>query len=181
MQAGKKPEPKKDASADAFMQLKFEGEAQKKEIERLRDMAGRAQADLQNAKERLERDRQEMSKFALEGALKRLLPTIDNFQRAFQHLPEDLKNHDWVKGVAAIEQELVKQVTDLGLRKMEALGAALDPARHEVLQAGPGGQGKVLEVYEEGYEFNGKVLRAAKVKVGNGIVEQDDQGMRNGN
>jgi len=160
--------------------LRTERDTLKKEVERLRDIAGHAQADLQNAKDRLERDRQEMRKFALEGMLLRLLSTIDNFQRAFRNLPDDLKDHDWVKGVAATEQEFVKQMTELGLRKTEALGATLDPARHEVLQAGPGEQGKVTEVFEEGYEYNGKVLRPAKVGVGNGAGAQSTEGMQIG-
>ena len=166
---GKKPPPSNPFSSlpdDEVTKLQAEVAGLKQELSKLKDLAGRAQADLQNAKDRLERERQDVSKFALEGTLKRLLPTIDNFQRAFQHLPEDLENHDWVKGVSAIEQELVKQATDLGLKKMEALGASLDPSKHEVLQAGPGEEGKVIEVFEEGYEFNGRVLRPAKVKVG---------------
>ncbi len=170
MQPAKKTGPGKGDVSGVPAKIPSEAETLKKEVERLKDMAGRAQADLQNAKERMERERQDVAKYALEGTLKRLLPTIDNFQRAFQHLPEDLKSHDWVKGVAAIEQELVKQVTELGLKKMDASGAVLDPVKHEVLQAGPGEKGKVLEVFEEGYELNGKVLRPAKVRVGDGTL-----------
>lgn len=178
MEAGRKPSPKADAHAADAIALKAQIAALQKEADRLKDIAGRAQADLQNAKERLARDREEMCKFALEGALKRLLPVIDNFQRAFQYLPEDLKNHDWVKGVAAIEQDLVKQTSELGLKKIDALGAPLDPVKHEVLQAGPGEESKVLEVFEEGYEFNGKVLRPAKVKVGTGEGEEGKEGKK---
>ena len=61
-------------------------------------------------------------------------------------------------------------MTELGLKKMDASGAVLDPVKHEVLQAGPGEKGKVLEVFEEGYELNGKVLRPAKVRVGDGTL-----------
>lgn len=159
-------QPQVSASAEELTQLRAECEILRKEAERLKEMAGRAQADLQNAKDRLERERQDVAKFALVGMLTKLLPTIDNFQRAFQHLPEELKTQEWVKGVMAIEQDLVRQVSELGLQKIPALGAALDPARHEVLQTGPGEQGKVIEVFEEGYECNGRILRPAKVRVG---------------
>ncbi|OIO53051.1 nucleotide exchange factor GrpE [Candidatus Peregrinibacteria bacterium CG1_02_54_53] len=167
MAAAKKSQPAQQGSPE-IAKLQAECVALKQEADRLKDIAGRAQADLQNAKERLERERQDVGKFALAGALTRLLPTIDNFQRAFQHLPQELSVNDWVKGVAAIEQELVKQVTDLGLQKINALGQPLDPAKHEVLQTGPGEQDTVIEVFEEGYEFNGRILRPAKVKVGDG-------------
>jgi len=49
---------------------------------------------------------------------------------------------------------------------MSSMGSLIDPARHEVLMTGPGEAGKVLEVFEEGYELSGKVLRPAKVKIG---------------
>ena len=48
------------------------------------------------------------------------------------------------------------------------MGEDVDTQKHEVLQTGPGEEGKVVEVFEEGYSFNGKVLRPAKVKVGDG-------------
>ncbi len=138
------------------------------QVAKLTDMAARSQADLQNAKQRMERDARDLRQFAAESVLHKLLPTIDNFQRAFLHLPEDLKNHEWVKGVAAIEQELIKQVGEMGLKKMESLGQIADAHRHEVLTLGEGEEGKIVEVFEEGYELNGKVIRPAKVKVGGG-------------
>ncbi len=131
-------------------------------------LAARSQADLQNAKQRMERDARDLRQFAAESILVRLLPTIDNFQRAFQHLPEDLKNHEWVKGVAGIEQDLVKQVSEMGLKKIESLGQPVDTHRHEVITTGEGEEGEITEVFEEGYELNGKVIRPAKVKVGVG-------------
>ena len=171
MPTSKKPEPAKESPE--LLKLRAEADALKKEADRLKDIAGRAQADRQNAKDRLERERQDVAKFALTGAMTKMLPTLDNLQRAFQHLPEDLKNHEWVKGVAAIEQELVRQMMELGLKRIEAVGRALDPTRHEVLQTGAGEQGKVIAVFEEGYELNGRVLRPAKVRVGDGTVQSD--------
>ena len=135
------------------------------------ELAGRAQADLQNAKDRLQKEGEEIRKFALENTLLMLLPTIDNFQRAFEHLPEDLDGNEWVKGVVAIEKDLVGKLSALGLEKIECLGESVDPEKHEVLQTGPGEEGKVIEVFEDGYLFNGKVLRPAKVKVGDGSGE----------
>ena len=136
------------------------------QVKTLTDLAARAQADLQNAKIRMGKDREELGAFASENIIRRILPVIDNFQRAFQHLPEDLKNHEWVKGVFAIEQELLKHMTEMGLKKIEALGKTVDASRHEVLMTGPGEEGKVIEIFEDGYELYGKVLRPAKVKVG---------------
>ncbi len=161
----KKAQPKQQdslpSSGDAVSVQELE-----KKVKDLTELAARAQAELQNAKIRMEKEAMEMRLFASEALLRKLLPTIDNFQRAFAHLPEDLKNHEWVKGVSAIEQDLMKQLSASGLMKIEALGQSVDPHQHEVLLEGEGEAGKVLEVLEDGYELHGKVLRPAKVKVG---------------
>ncbi len=132
------------------------------------EVASRAQAELQNAKIRLEKDAGELRKFAAEAALVKLLPTIDNLQRALKNLPKDLEKNEWVKGIVATEQEFLRQVGEMGLKKFESLGKPLDPDRHEVLLQVPGEEGKVAEVIEDGYELSGKVIRTAKVKVGSG-------------
>lgn len=138
------------------------------EHDKWKDFAARAQAELQNAKSRVEREAGELRKFAGEQMIRRILPTLDNFQRAFQHIPPELASAEWVKGVAAIEQDLMRQMADAGLNRMQSLGQPVDPHKHEVLMAGPGAEGTVVEVLEEGYEMHGKVLRPAKVKVGEG-------------
>ena len=65
----------------------------------------------------------------------------------------------------------MKQMTGVGLVRMQSLGQTVDPLRHEVLSIAPGEEGKVIEVFEEGYELHGKVLRVAKVKAGNGEIK----------
>ena len=157
------PQPPKDASSSGDAKKMADLE---KAVNNLTELAARSQAELQNAKIRMEKEATEIRLFASESLLKRLLPTIDNFQRAFSHLPEDLKSHEWVKGVSAIEQDLMKQLTASGLTKIDALGQSVDPHKHEVLLEGEGEAGKVLEVLEDGYELHGKILRPAKVKVG---------------
>lgn len=138
------------------------------EIARLKDMAARAQADLQNAKIRMQKEASDIRIFAVQGLIERLLPTIDNFRRAFEHLPEELKTHEWVKGVQAMEQQLLRDLEAAGLRPIEALGSQVDASRHEVIQTVPGPLHMVMQFLESGYELNGKVIKPAKVTVGNG-------------
>ena len=161
----KKPLAKKQDDATA---LPGQVAALQAELAKMKDLAGRAQADLQNAKGRIDREREEMGRFASESMMRRLLSTFDGFQRSLQHVPEELTSHEWVKGVMAIEQELMRQMEAVGLKRMQSLGTVVDPHRHEILNVGPGEEGKVVEVYEEGYELHGKVLRPAKVRAGNG-------------
>jgi molecular chaperone GrpE len=138
------------------------------ELAKWKDSAARAQADVQNAKARMEREAQELRKYAAEQTIRKILPTLDNFQRAFQHIPESLQQDEWVRGVTSIEQELFKHLSEAGLKRIRPQGEMADPARHEVLAVGPGEEGVVTEVLEEGYELHDRVLRPAKVKVGDG-------------
>lgn len=158
MNTQKKP-PKKACAKCAQLQA---------ELDKMKDLAGRAQADLQNAKDRMQREGEDIRKFALENTLLSLLPTIDNFQRAFDHLPEELSDHDWVKGVQAIEQDLVSKLSAMGLERIECKGETVDPDKHEVLQTGSGEEGIITDVVEDGYTFNGRLIRPAKVVVGDG-------------
>jgi molecular chaperone GrpE len=114
----------------------------------------------------LEREASEIRKFASEAVLLKLLPTIDNLQRALKSLPKDLESNAWVKGIVALEQQFLKEVGDMGLKRFESVGKPLDAERHEVLMQVPGASGTVIEVLEDGYELHGKVVRPAKVKVG---------------
>lgn len=169
----KKQQPPAPPPAQDIALLQKEIAELKEQVKVLTELAARAQADLQNAKGRMERDGEDIRKFAAEAVLRRFLPTVDNFQRAFAHLPEDLKNHEWVKGVQVMEQEFLKQAAELGLKKFSPLGQAVDTARHEVLLTGPGAADTVIEVLEDGYELHDKVLRPAKVKVGEGNMDAE--------
>ncbi|HAI98338.1 TPA: nucleotide exchange factor GrpE [Candidatus Peribacteria bacterium] len=160
--------------------LKLELTQVHSELERLKDLAGRSQADLQNAKERLQREARDMRRFAMESVIQSLLPTVDSFDRALKHLPDDLRSHNWVVGVAAIERDLQGKLQSLGLRKIECFGQMVDPMKHEILQTGPGEEGRILEVFDDGYELNGKVLRPAKVKVGAGVTGNPPQSASGG-
>ena len=83
-------------------------------------------------------------------------------------MPEDLEGNEWVKGVQAVEKDMMSMLSEAGLTVIDAVGQPVDVAKHEVLQMGPGGADIITEVFEQGYELNGRVLRPAKVKVGDG-------------
>lgn len=140
------------------------------ELSKLKDLAARAQADLQNAKARLAKQGEESRTFALEGFIRSLLPTLDNLDRAFGHLPIDLQGHEWVAGIEAVDKEFHRILGEAGLSKINAVGSVVDPTLHDVLLTAPGEEEKVVAVLEEGYMLKDRVLRPAKVSVGNGEV-----------
>lgn len=127
----------------------------------------RAVADLENYRRQVENDRVELTKFAGERTLLALLPVFDNFKRASEHRPTELEKNEWAEGVTAIEKQFEQTLADLGLKKIEApIGTAYDSVRHEPVATAVGETGVILAVIENGYELNGKILRAAKVRIG---------------
>jgi molecular chaperone GrpE len=130
------------------------------------ESAKRAMADLQNYRRRVEEERGELLVFANQQLLQAIFPALDNFTRAFDSIPEELKSNEWVKGVEAIESSLMNSLINLGLEVIDQTGVPFDPHRHEVLIEGDGESGQVLQIFEKGYAFKGKTIRAAKVMVG---------------
>src|SRR3989344_8938839 len=105
------------ASSDSAVErqrLQEEVARLQKEVQHFKEMAARAQADLQNARVRMEREAGDMRKFAAEALILRFLPLVDHMRRAKDHLPDDLKNHDWVKGILPVEQDFLRIFSDIG-------------------------------------------------------------------
>ena len=130
------------------------------------ETAKRAMADLQNYKRRTEEERAEIQVFANMRLLQAIFPALDNFTRAFEATPENLKTDEWVKGIEAIETNLMNALKALGLETIDQTAVPVDPNLHEVLMEGDGPAGQVVQVFEKGYRFNGKTIRPAKVMVG---------------
>jgi len=163
------PEPAPEAAAQAaepnLEQQLAEAKAQAAEY---LDQWRRTAADLSNYRKRTEREREEITRFSNAALLTRLLPVIDDFDRAMVALPADLRHLTWVEGVALIEHKLRLILEGEGLKPIEAVGKPFDPERHEAVvreetDAYPDGQ--VIAELQRGYELNGRVLRPALVKV----------------
>ncbi len=138
------------------------------EINKLKEALARTMADFQNFKRRAEEDKMRFVKFANADLLKELLPIIDNFDRACIHVPDELKEDVWAKGVVSTHDELMKALDKIGVKKTETVGQKFDPIKHDALMSGPGEQDVIIEELEPGYTYNGETIKAAKVKVGDG-------------
>ncbi|MBN2086820.1 nucleotide exchange factor GrpE [Candidatus Peregrinibacteria bacterium] len=137
-------------------------------VEELTNSLARSMADMQNYKRRTEDDKGSFVKFANAELLKQILPIIDNFDRCTAHLPKELENNDWAKGVKQIHDDLLKTLEKLGVHKIKTVGEILNPNLHEALMSGPGKKDEIIEEFEPGYTLNSAVIKAAKVKVGDG-------------
>lgn len=153
-------------------------EAVRKELEQQRQRAEhnldqwkRAEADLQNYRKRVEKDRSELVKFGTAGLMRALLSTLDDLERALQTLPEACHRLTWAEGMLLIERKLQLTLQQHGLKEIEALGKPFDPSMHEALQeeettACP--DGHVSAVLQRGYMLHDRVLRPAMVQVAKG-------------
>lgn len=129
----------------------------------------RNQADLENTRKRLDREKQEFIKFANEGLILDLLNVLDDLERTVDLAEvgkEDLSA--FVKGVEMILAHLYEMLKNHGVKPIEADGKIFDPSFHEALMQVENRElpeHTIIEVLQKGYLIHGRVLRTAKVKV----------------
>ncbi len=129
----------------------------------------RAQADYQNLKKETEREKAEFAKYANERLLHELLPAIDQFGIAMQHVPSNDAEPktwlNWAQGVRAIQSLWEQMAKAVGLERIPAQGS-FDPLLHDAVgEEEKEGQepGTIVRVATDGWRLHGKVLRPAKV------------------
>lgn len=138
------------------------------ELERLRGSLSRAQADYSNLLKRVERDKMDMTSFITANIIKKFLPTVDNLERALASVPSDIAEQKWTDGIRATLQGLSKQLETMGVLSFESVGQEVDHEHHEVMSQAPGAEGVIITEFEKGYLLHDRVIRHAKVIVGNG-------------
>lgn len=128
----------------------------------------RSQADYLNLKRRFENDVKDLATFANADLVTKIIPVLENFRRAFQHIPKDKQEDEWVIGVKQVEKQLEDVLKTEGLEKIEVLGKEFDPKVCEALSYENSKEHKdceVIEIIEMGYKLKGRVIKPAKVKV----------------
>jgi molecular chaperone GrpE len=132
----------------------------------------RALADFENFRKRVENERQGMASYAKVRIIEDLLPIIDNFTRAINHLPNNLKTDGWASGIQAIYRQFEDFLAGLELQPIKPdPGTPFDPKVHEAISHEPNetiATDHILETIETGYSVNGQVIRPAKVRVSSG-------------
>jgi molecular chaperone GrpE len=137
----------------------------------LEDLMLRRQADLENYRRRVEREKAETREFASMDATQSLVPVLDDFERALKAAPaghEEGPVADYAKGMELIYRRLVDTLGKLGLEPVSAQGSMFDPNLHNAIQKEERddvADQTVLEEYQTGYRFRGRLLRPAMVKV----------------
>ena len=142
-------------------------EAKAKAAENL-DGWQRAVADLANYKKRVERERAEAHQSTPAAVVTRLLPVLDDFDRAMKDAPAGESVKLWVEGISLIQRKLHNIVEGVGVERIEADGAMFDPYWHEAIthdESENHSEGQVIEVVQHGYRLGDRVLRPALVRV----------------
>ena len=135
----------------------------------------RAQADFINYKRRSEQEKEEIGKFANSILILSLLPILDDWERALASIPDDLADLSWVDGIRLIERKIRGILEAQGLSPIKAIGEPFDPNLHEAAMQGKGKEGIVVDELQKGYKLYDRVIRPAKVVVGNGEEEEKEE------
>jgi len=154
MKTEKKPEEKR----------KEEKPSDKEIIQELTDTLQRLQAEFENYKKRIEREKAEYKKYVVAEFIQKLLPVLDSFELALRNTND---NEKFMKGVELIYAQLYGVLEAEGLRPIKAVDEKCDPYKHEVLlkQESDKEEDTILEELQKGYMLNNFVLRHSKVKV----------------
>lgn len=128
----------------------------------------RLYAEFDNYRRRSAKEKLELMQQAGSDILKQLLPVLDDFQRSLKAAEQN--NEGLKEGIELVNRKFIGVLEGRGLKKMEAIGQEFDPEFHEAITQIPvsddAQKGKVVDVVEEGYVLNEKVIRYAKVIIG---------------
>ena len=136
-------------------------------LEELRQTLLRRQADFDNYRKRIEKERFEDSKRATARVIEGLIPVLDGFEHALAaHREAEYENYR--KGFELIYKQLLENITKLGVERIDPLGKSFDPHLHQAVdraETSDHKDGTILQVFQPGYVFHGRVLRPAMVRV----------------
>lgn len=164
-------EPVQDAAPDAtpdgeIADVDFQAEAAK-----LKDLALRARADLDNFRKRSLREKEDAIRYANNGLLEKLLPVIDNFELGLDAARNATDAASVLQGMSMVHRQLQDFIRSQGLEEVSADGEAFDPNKHDAVSqefSADVPEGQVIRQVRKGYKLKDRLLRAASVIVSKG-------------
>lgn len=157
-----------DASGESTEEETSSGKEENAELVQLKDKYLRTLAEYENFRKRSEKEKAQMFELGAKSIIEQLLPVVDNFERALEHISEEEKENSFAKGVEGIYKQIQKMFSDCDIQAIEAVGQKFDPALHNAVmteEEGDAEEDTVTADLQKGYTYRGNVVRHSMVKV----------------
>ena len=163
-------EEEQDAEAEVVKEPSLEEQltAAKEEAANSMDSFLRAQAELSNARKRFEKQQVQVYTNANADLVMKLLPALDDFERAVESVPETISEDNWFEGIEMVQRKLFGILESLNVKEIGAVGQPFDPNFHDALAQEPSDEyesGSVTREMIKGYQIGDKVVRPSLVYV----------------
>ena len=157
-----------DASGESMEEETSSRKEENAELVQLKDKYLRTLAEYENFRKRSEKEKAQMFELGAKSIIEQLLPVVDNFERALEHISEEEKENSFVKGVEGIYKQIQKMFSDCDIQAIEAVGQKFNPALHNAVmteEEGDAEEDTVTADLQKGYTYRGNVVRHSMVKV----------------
>ncbi|MBQ7557769.1 MAG: nucleotide exchange factor GrpE [Lachnospiraceae bacterium] len=134
----------------------------------LKDKFQRQLAEFENFRKRTEKEKNGMFEAGSRNVIEKILPVVDNFERALESPPEDEASKAFTEGVEMIYKQLMQELEKLGTERIDAVGKPFDPEFHNAVMQEPSEEyesGTVIKELQKGYTYHGTVVRHSMVSV----------------
>ncbi|MBK8899976.1 MAG: nucleotide exchange factor GrpE [Anaerolineaceae bacterium] len=138
------------------------------EAEDYKDRWLRSQAEFANARKRMDKQRLDAYANATANVIDKLLPIVDDFERAMENLPTEIQEHSWLEGIQLVQRKLLATLDTFNVTPIEAVGQPFDPNMHEAItqeMTDAYESGVVCRVLQTGYKIGDRVIRPSLVVV----------------
>lgn len=143
-------------------------DAAREKIAELEDRVKRQLAEFENFRNRTEKEKQTMFETGAKSVIEKILPVIDNFERGLATVPEEQQSDGFVEGMNKIYKQMMKELENIGVKPIEAVGCEFDPNLHNAVMQVENGElesGTVAQELQKGYTYRDSVVRHSMVSV----------------
>ncbi len=140
----------------------------KEKIAELEDRVKRQLAEFENFRNRTEKEKQAMFETGAKSVIEKILPVIDNFERGLATVPEEQQSDPFVDGMNKIYKQMMKELENIGVKPIEAVGCEFDPNLHNAVMQVENEElesGTVAQELQKGYTYRDSVVRHSMVSV----------------
>jgi molecular chaperone GrpE len=140
------------------------------QIEEMQDRLMRQMAEFDNFRKRTEKEKSAMYEVGAREMIEKILPVLDNFERALAAVPEEEKGSSFAEGVEMIYKQFIKTLEDAGVEMIEAVGQQFNPDVHNAvmhIDDEAYGENEISQELQRGYKYRGTVVRHSMVQVAN--------------